>query len=474
MRARPGSGPGALALAVVAAGLLHAAAARPEPRLWPPWLREKRPEPEYPALTVTAAWLLAARDSARAVVLDARPAAAYRAARIRGAVSLPPDSLPVPGPGAAAGARTAAALAGRGLRPGDLLVCYADSATLPAAARLFWRLELAGARAVRLLDGGLTAWLDAGGVIEEGAPPGGSEPPAGPPAAAALPWEAASDTAALATPAWLAANFGRRGIEVLDARAAGLGGAMALLDDPRCVWRDGHVPHSLPFDFRTLLGPGGRWRPARELRAELAAVGPRSSTRVDIDAEFAVYDDGVSGEGALGYVALRLAAFPRVRYCPDGWAGWIAAPERPVVRLAEAAEVAALATPAALLPAAPSEGEAPVADIVLLDVRHDLDFYPGHLPGAVNLPAHQQADSLEVVLARHWPHADPAATPAVAYCYGPDCIRSRNAATALARLGFLQAVWFRGGIEAWRAAGLPLAQSPAKRAARGAGAAGGR
>ena len=50
-------------------------------------------------------------------------------------------------------------------------------------------------------------------------------------------------------------------------------------------------------------------------------------------------------------------------------------------------------------------------------------------------------------------------TPLVFYCAGPECWMSYNAAVRAIRLGYRNVVWYRGGLEAWQRAGLPLAQA---------------
>lgn len=50
----------------------------------------------------------------------------------------------------------------------------------------------------------------------------------------------------------------------------------------------------------------------------------------------------------------------------------------------------------------------------------------------------------------------------VFYCASTMCWMSYNAALRARALGYLDVLWYRGGIEAWKAAGLPL-QGPNQR-----------
>jgi PQQ-dependent catabolism-associated CXXCW motif protein len=48
--------------------------------------------------------------------------------------------------------------------------------------------------------------------------------------------------------------------------------------------------------------------------------------------------------------------------------------------------------------------------------------------------------------------------PLVFFCVNSQCWLSYNASMRAAALGYTEVYWYRGGIEAWRAAGLPLAK----------------
>lgn len=48
------------------------------------------------------------------------------------------------------------------------------------------------------------------------------------------------------------------------------------------------------------------------------------------------------------------------------------------------------------------------------------------------------------------------ATPLVLYCQSTQCWMSYNAALRAVNLGYTRVLWYRGGLEAWQAAGLPV------------------
>ncbi len=89
---------------------------------------------------------------------------------------------------------------------------------------------------------------------------------------------------------------------------------------------------------------------------------------------------------------------------------------------------------------------------------------PSHdsLPGAIWLPGAGRGESLGDALQTHLARALQAATrgeptrPVVFFCQGPKCWLSYNAALRAVALGYREVLWYRGGIEAWIAAGERL------------------
>jgi glyoxylase-like metal-dependent hydrolase (beta-lactamase superfamily II)/rhodanese-related sulfurtransferase len=86
----------------------------------------------------------------------------------------------------------------------------------------------------------------------------------------------------------------------------------------------------------------------------------------------------------------------------------------------------------------------------LLDVREPEEYAHGHVPGAVNLPQADLATRLAEV---------PRERLVYLICQGG--FRSLRAAQFLRQRGFEDVVSVKGGTEAWRAAGKPLAQGDA-------------
>ncbi len=100
----------------------------------------------------------------KVVILDARPVSDYEDDHIPGARSLPFGRtfenlsqtgrvLPLQ--------KAQVLFSSAGLKPDDMVVIY-DSGLLLHAARVFWTLEVYGHANVRILDGGINAWKQAG------------------------------------------------------------------------------------------------------------------------------------------------------------------------------------------------------------------------------------------------------------------------------------------------------------------------
>jgi rhodanese-related sulfurtransferase len=102
-------------------------------------------------------------------------------------------------------------------------------------------------------------------------------------------------------------------------------------------------------------------------------------------------------------------------------------------------------TPSALATLRAS-GSAPV----VIDVRTPAEYATGHIPGAINIPYDQVADRIAEI---------DAPNGVALYCMlGP---RARKGETALLDQGYTSVLHLEGGLAAWQAAGLPVADGPA-------------
>jgi rhodanese-related sulfurtransferase len=88
-------------------------------------------------------------------------------------------------------------------------------------------------------------------------------------------------------------------------------------------------------------------------------------------------------------------------------------------------------------------------EVTLVDVRPELEYAAGHLPGAVNIPIEQLEERLGEV---------PADREVVAYCRGPYCVFAHEAVIMLQAHG-RRAARLTDGVTEWRLAGLPVSTS---------------
>jgi thiosulfate/3-mercaptopyruvate sulfurtransferase len=181
-----------------------------------------------------------------------------------------------------------------GVDDGDAVVVYDGDGNL-SAARAWWLLRWAGVADVRLLDGALPAWVDAGQPLDthdvEPAPgnvtlTAGALPTIGPDEAAAF------------------------GGVLLDARAAERFRGETEPVDPKA----GHIPGAVSAPTTGNLTPDGRFRPAGELRERFAAVGADGTRPVA-----AYCGSGVTA--AHEVAALAIAGIDASLY-PGSWSQW--------------------------------------------------------------------------------------------------------------------------------------------------------
>lgn len=101
------------------------------------------------------------------------------------------------------------------------------------------------------------------------------------------------------------------------------------------------------------------------------------------------------------------------------------------------------------------------APFLLLDVLGGTDMLPGALPAAWAAQPGSFNDQVQQEFGRVLQQATRGnkETPLVLYCLSSHCWMSYNAALRAIQLGYTNVLWYRGGIEAWQAAGLQTVQA---------------
>ncbi|MGO9036508.1 MAG: sulfurtransferase [Steroidobacteraceae bacterium] len=198
-----------------------------------------------------------------------------------------------------------------GIGDATQVIAY-DDANGAFAARAWWLLRWLGHARVAVLDGGMKAWIAAGGALESGEPPEG---------AARRLTARIEEGAVLGTAELVEALKDRRRL-LVDARAPErFAGSVEPLDPVA-----GHVPGAVNQPFAVNLGPDGRFLPPAELKRRwlerLAGAAP-----VDV---IAMCGSGVTACHNL--LALELAGLHGAKLYAGSWSEWIRDPKRPVAR----------------------------------------------------------------------------------------------------------------------------------------------
>lgn len=167
------------------------------------------------------------------------------------------------------------------------------------AARGVWFLEYYGHPNVKMLDGGMQAWLASGAPVTiEGTAP------------KAAAFKTAERREVLATADDVLRSLDQKDTIILDTRSEGEHfGTMVR------AARGGAIPHSIHIEWTDNLDATGKFKSNTELKAMYDHAG------VTPDKEVYSYCQG-GYRAAHSYIALRLLGFPKVRNYIGSWKEW--------------------------------------------------------------------------------------------------------------------------------------------------------
>lgn len=182
----------------------------------------------------------------------------------------------------------------------DQRIIVYDASGGTVAARLWWMLDRLGHRDVALLDGGLAAWLAAGGELSDASPR--HEPTT---LTLATRWPDIVDREAIAESS--------EAFDLVDVRAS-----ERYRGDIEPVDRvPGHIPGARNLPASTLLDGRGRLRTPAEMRQLLLTDRPSATTTV--------MSCGSGVTACLGILAARVAGLPDPLLYPGSYSDWSAA-----------------------------------------------------------------------------------------------------------------------------------------------------
>lgn len=241
-------------------------------------------------------------DRARLLLLDLRPAEAFAAGHLAGAVHLDLFGISLidtdPAPMRSFLWIIEHLLASRGVSADRRVVCY-DTDSGMRAARAFWFLEYFGHPDVRVLDGGFHAWMRGGFPVATMAdvPVPGN-------------WRGARHGNCLATWRDVRERLHVPDAVILDTRSDG-----EYFGHTARAKRGGAIPGAVHIEWTRNLTAEGAFKPAAELRKMYEAAG------VTPEREVITYCQG-GYRAAHTYLALRLLGYPRVRNYLGSWREW--------------------------------------------------------------------------------------------------------------------------------------------------------
>ena len=181
--------------------------------------------------------------------------------------------------------------------------------------RLWWMLRWCGHGPVWVLDGGLQAWVAAGGEVETGESP----------APTATTYALSDPLVRLVQTHEIVAQLGQHKLTLVDARAeARYRGEMEPLDPIA-----GHIPGALNRPFAMNLGPDGLFKSAQVLKQEFASL------LAGRDPASVVHHCGSGVSAVPNLLAMEVAGLGSTGLYAGSWSEWSNTPGLPCAQGSE-------------------------------------------------------------------------------------------------------------------------------------------
>jgi thiosulfate/3-mercaptopyruvate sulfurtransferase len=189
------------------------------------------------------------------------------------------------------------------------IVVY-DSAGLFSAARAWWTFRVFGHHNIRVLNGGLPAWIKQGGALENETKP-----------TEKTNYKAKFNQDFVIDKQALIKNLSTNQYRVLDARSKER--FLGTAPEPRADLASGHIPGSTSFNFSNLL-EYGRLKPKQELLQLFDDINVNDTTPV-------VTSCGSGVTAAIITLALAECGFGLNRLYDGSWSEWAAADDTRII-----------------------------------------------------------------------------------------------------------------------------------------------
>lgn len=185
--------------------------------------------------------------------------------------------------------------------PQNASVVIYDSNGSERATWLLWVMTINGYTDVQVLDGGLAAWIGAGGELTTDAAPAGDE---------SIQATPTTDTAFVVKTADVSAAIEDGNAKIIDTR-----NGEQMQDTVNGTAREGHIPGAINILTADVMREDGTFKSADELKAIFQANG------LSADDDIIVYSLFAHQSGNM-WLALHIAGYDNVRIYQEGYAAW--------------------------------------------------------------------------------------------------------------------------------------------------------